>query len=60
MNGNVVMKAKDTVFAALAECFITMKDLLCGVHRSLHKGAFHISDKYIRRNKWLAKIFLIN
>lgn len=24
MNGNVVMKAKDTVFAALAECFITI------------------------------------
>lgn len=24
MNGNVVMKAKDTVFAALAECFVTI------------------------------------
>ena len=24
VNGNVVMKAKDTVFAALAECFITI------------------------------------
>ena len=24
MNGNIVMKAKDTVFAALAECFITI------------------------------------
>ena len=25
MNGNVVMKAKDTVFAALAECFVTIE-----------------------------------
>ncbi len=24
MNGNVVMKARDTVFAALAECFVTI------------------------------------
>lgn len=25
MNGNVVMKAKDTVFASLAECFVTIE-----------------------------------
>lgn len=41
MNGNVVMKAKDTVFAALAECFITI-----GTRRYNFMQAINLEAKF--------------
>lgn len=45
MNGNVVMKAKDTVFAALAECFVTI-----GTHRYNFMQAINLEAKF-EKNK---------
>ena len=45
MNGNVVMKAKDTVFAALAECFITI-----GTRRYNFMQAINLEAKF-EKNK---------
>ena len=45
MNGNVVMKAKDTVFAALAECFITI-----GTRRYNFMQAINLEVKF-EKNK---------
>lgn len=41
MNGNVVMKAKDTVFAALAECFVTI-----GTRRYNFMQAINLEAKF--------------
>ena len=41
MNGNVVMKAKDTVFAALAECFVTI-----GTRRYNFMQAINVEAKF--------------
>ena len=45
MNGNVVMKAKDTVFAALAECFVTI-----GTRRYNFMQAINLEAKF-EKNK---------
>lgn len=45
MNGNVVMKAKDTVFAALAECFVTI-----GTRRYNFMQAINLEAK-LEKNK---------
>lgn len=45
MNGNVVMKAKDTVFAGLAECFITI-----GTRRYNFMQAINLEAKF-EKNK---------
>lgn len=45
MNGNVVMKAKDTVFAALAECFVTI-----GTRRYNFMQAINLEAK-VEKNK---------
>ena len=41
MNGNVVMKAKDTVFAALAECFV-----IIGTNRYNFMQAINLEAKF--------------
>lgn len=41
MNGNVVMKAKDTVFAGLAECFVTI-----GTRRYNFMQAINLEAKF--------------
>lgn len=45
MNGNVVMKAKDTVFAALADCFVTI-----GTRRYNFMQAINLEAKF-EKNK---------
>lgn len=45
MNGNVTMKAKDTVFAALAECFVTI-----GTRRYNFMQAINLEAKF-KKNK---------
>mgnify|MGYP001138361875 CR=1 FL=1 len=45
MNGNVVMKAKDTVFAGLAECFVTI-----GTRRYNFMQAINLEAKF-EKNK---------
>lgn len=44
MNGNVVMKAKDTIFAALAECFITI-----GTRRYNFMQAINLEAKFEKK-----------
>lgn len=44
MNGNVTMKAKDTVFAALAECFITI-----GTRRYNFMQAINLEAKFEKK-----------
>lgn len=44
MNGNVVMKAKDTVFAALAECFVTI-----GTRRYNFMQAINLEAKFEKK-----------
>ena len=45
MNGNVVMKAKDTVFAGMAECFVTI-----GTRRYNFMQAINLEAKF-EKNK---------